>query len=72
LSDEEKELTIILCRLKPGWALTVPDEALDKMIPGSRAQQATRIREIAQDYGCSLKHAPGTQTFERWVFPKTG
>jgi len=69
---EERDLLIILCRLQPGWALTLPDEAIEKMIPGSRAQQAARIREIAQEYGCALKLGPGTQTFERWVFPKTG
>ncbi len=69
---DEQDLKKVLCYLQPGWALTLPDEWIEQTIPGTRMQQAERVKEIAQDYGCALKYAPGTHTFERYPYTRTG
>ncbi|MGA0564681.1 hypothetical protein ACO2RV_19720 [Ancylobacter sp. VNQ12] len=66
------ELRIILCRLAPGMALTVPDEWLDKHIAGSNAARAALVNEIARQYYCASKPGIGVQIFEKQIVPFTG
>ncbi|MCK0198994.1 hypothetical protein MWN34_19015 [Ancylobacter sp. 6x-1] len=66
------ELRIILCRLEAGMILSVPDEWIDKVFTGPRAQQARAVEEMARQYQCVCHQDPGVHRFERLGFPATG
>lgn len=66
------ELKIILCRLAPGMSLTVPDEWLNRHIPGTHASRAALLAEIARQYQCALKPHLIGQVFEKQEVPFTG
>jgi hypothetical protein len=67
-----EELTRILCLLAPGMSLTVPDEWIDRIMGGALRDRVSRVEKIALEYGCSLRHGLGTQTFEKQELPATG
>ena len=67
-----EQLMKILCQMGPGMSLTVPDLWLERNLPGTLAQRMSRLKELAQDFGCVLKDGIGTQTFEKLDFPRTG
>ena len=66
------DLCRLLCLMAPGMSLTIPDTWIDRHVPGPRVKQAARINEIAQDYGCVVRHGVEVQTFEKLEFPRTG
>lgn len=66
------ELKLILCRMAPGMALTVPDEWLDRHLPGTLATRAALMNEIARQYHCACKPGIGVQVFEKQIVPFTG
>lgn len=67
-----EELSKILCLLEPGMSLTAPDEWVDRVITGTRAQQMSRIGKLSRDYGCIWRQGDGAQTFEKLEVPATG
>lgn len=69
---QSEELKLILCRLAPGMALTVPDEWINRHIPGTNASRATLMADIARQYLCVCKHNYSSVTFEKQEVPFTG
>lgn len=67
-----EEIAKILCLMGYGMKLTVPDEWVERYIPGPRARQQERIQQLAHDYQCALHHGMGIQTFEKLRPPYTG
>ena len=67
-----EELRLLLCRMAPGMALTVPDEWLDKRFPGTHASRAAVVSEIARQYQCACRPGMGVQVFEKQIVPYTG
>jgi hypothetical protein len=67
-----EEIAKILCLMGYGMKLTVPDEWLDRYMPGPRTKQQARIQELALDYQCALHQSMGSQTFEKLRAPYTG
>jgi hypothetical protein len=67
-----EELRKILCLLEPGMSLTVPDEWVDRVIPGTRVARARLVSEIALQYGCTCEQGYGIQKFEKLEIPATG
>lgn len=67
-----EELKNILCRLECGMVLTVPDEWIDRIIPGSHVTRARLVGEIARQYFCTHRQDFGTQSFEKQEVPATG
>lgn len=66
------ELKLILCRMAPGMSLTVPDHWIDRHFPGSNAERAKAVSEIARQYLCVIKQNYASQTFEKQEVPYTG
>jgi hypothetical protein len=67
-----EELAKILCHMGYGMKLTVPDEWVDRYLPGPRIKQQQRIEQLALDYQCALRQEPGLQVFEKLRPPYTG
>ena len=67
-----EELRLLLCRLEPGMAITVPDKWFDKTFPGSRVERAKLVSHIARQFGCSCEPGIDFQRFEKLDFPRTG
>ncbi len=67
-----EELAKILCHMRPGMLLTVPDEWIEKTLQGTRAQQYARVEQMALDYQCALRPGIGVQVFEKLRPPYTG
>lgn len=67
-----EELSKILCRLEPGMSLIVPDEWIDRIIPGTRLARARLVDDIAHRYHCVCTQDLGSQRFEKIKMPPTG
>ena len=69
---DTQDLTRLLCHLKPGMILTVPDEWLDAAIPGTPIQRANKVSALAGEFSCVHRHGMGVQIFERVDYPRLG
>jgi hypothetical protein len=67
-----EELAKILCHLRYGMVLSVPDEWIEKTIAGPRTKQYAIVQQMALDYQCALRPGIGVQVFEKLRPPYTG
>ncbi|MCK0197831.1 hypothetical protein MWN34_13025 [Ancylobacter sp. 6x-1] len=66
---EGEDLARLLCRLEAGMSLTVPDQWLEEVFPGSRLMRMQRVNEMAGRYHCLCHDGLGAQTFEKPAHP---